>query len=122
MVDQAVDVATKIDGILTAKLDSHFDAVKNAPPNLIAPDAVGEIARNMKAGSDIEFKQLSGFNGIEEYRPPGWKIVAHSNEPEEEQPESEAESVSSMIFYNQYSYKHCFAEVCLKNKWIPSKQ
>ena len=102
MVDQGIDVATKIDKILSDKLDSHFDAVKEAPPNLIEPDAVGEIAKNMKPGSEIEFKQMPGFNGIEEEHPPGWKIVAHGNEPEEEQPESEAEDVGSLLFYNKY--------------------
>ena len=91
VVDKGVDLAAKVDGILTKKLDSHYEAVAQRPPNLINPDAVGEIAKNMKPGSQIEFNELSGFNGIEEYRPPGWKITSHATAPEEEQPEAEEE-------------------------------
>ena len=98
VVDQGIDLATKVDGILQDKLDSHFDAVKEAPPNLIEPDAVGQIAENMKSGTDIEFNEMSGFDGIKEYRPAGWKIVAHSTEPEEEPEAEKYEGVSSMVF------------------------
>ena len=39
---QAVDLATKLDGILTGKLDAHYNRVAQPPPQLIGPAAVGK--------------------------------------------------------------------------------
>ena len=61
VADKGVDLLQKVDGIISAKLDSHFEAVKHAPASLLEPGAAGQIAQHMKSGDTIQFKEMPGI-------------------------------------------------------------
>ena len=86
VADKAMDYATKLDKVLTKKLDAHFNRVAVPPPKLIGPDAVGQIAKEMKSGEKIEFKEMPGFTGVDTFQLPGWSIRASGSKKDKEQP------------------------------------
>ena len=63
VAEKGVDLVKKIDDILTAKMDAHFNAVAKPPPSLIGPAAIGQIAKNMDNAKEIDFEQTPGFGG-----------------------------------------------------------
>ena len=90
---KAMDLATKLDKVLTAKLDAHYNRVAVPPPKLIGADAVGQIAKNMKSGQKIEFKEMPGFSGVDQYQLPGWRITATGSDKKKEEPTNENKQV-----------------------------
>ena len=89
VADKAVDLISKVDQIVTKKLDSHWNAVSGRPEDLVKAGAMDSIKRNMgKGNTQITYEKMRGFKGIEEFEPSGWryesKTVSNKDQPDAE--------------------------------------
>ena len=91
-VNTAANLAMDLDKHFSEKLEKQHEAVAERPESLINAESLSSIAEKLKPGSEINFQEMSGFDGIKEYRPPGWKIQV-SNSVEEKQPDAENQKV-----------------------------
>ena len=129
MADKAVDVANKIDGILTAKFNAHHEAVAKRPDDLISSAALDAAMKKIgKDVKDIEFSSLPGFEGLNSFEPSGWKISSNENkgpaaEPEGQnsQPSAYPHGVGFALMNGCFGSQYQEGDPCYDSKWMSTK-
>ena len=88
VANKGVDFIEKADAFVQGRVDKYHEKFAEPPDDLISSAALEAAMKNLGGAKEIDFQELPGFQGLNEFQPPGWSLSSESDSGDEE-PEGE---------------------------------